>query len=305
MNNGKTPSDKQIVLVVEDESSVREFIKVVLLDAGFEAIEAENGKKAVEMLKSKAGQIDIIVSDLMMPVMNGLELAKFNYDNSGLPFVVLTALYDTHMAINLLKYNVQDYVIKPIDDEKKFITVINNAAMRNLKRMMSHVELEPIYGNVSNLFILSRRSQLLQAIDWVRRQTQTVLAGKEGDKFVNYVHEFLVNSFEHGNLRIGEAEKSALLENGEYETEIKKREAECKARIEVDIAILKNRVSVKIVDEGKGFDFEKYLHMSEEMLIDRLNMPNGRGIYIAAAYFDSIEYSDGGASVLLTKNVPG
>lgn len=294
---------KQTVLAVEDESAVREFITLALQDAGYEVVSAANGRQAVEALKNMSGKIDVIVSDLMMPGMNGLELAKYNYENNSLPFVVCTALYDTHMAINLLKYGVQDYVIKPIDDEQNFVNIVNNAAMRNFRKMFKQDDAEPIYGNVSSITIPSRRSQILLAIDWVRAQTSAKLNLKEGEKFLNYVHEFLVNSYEHGNLNIGEDAKSELLNSGNYEKELKTRELECQKKITVELAILNNRISIKISDEGSGFDFDKYMHMSEQTLIDRLSMPNGRGIYIAAAYFDSIEYTNGGAAVMLTKNV--
>lgn len=293
---------KQTVLAVEDEYAVREFITLALQDAGYDVVGAESGKQAVECLRSMPNKIDVIVSDLMMPGMNGLELAKYNYENYGLPFVVCTALYDTHMAINLLKYNVQDYVIKPIDDEKNFIGIVNNAAMRNFRKMFKE-EAEPIYGNVSTITLPSKRSQILLAIDWVRMQTAEKFTVREGEKFLNYVHEFLMNAYEHGSLGIGEQGKAELLNHGKYETELKTREAVCEAKITVDMAILKNRISLKISDEGRGFEFAKYIHMSEQTLIDRLYMPNGRGIYIAASYFDSVEYSNGGAAVMLTKTI--
>jgi CheY-like chemotaxis protein len=298
-----TDIGKQTVLAVEDEPAVREFITLALQDAGYDVVGAENGRQAVELLKNMPNKVDVIVSDLMMPVMNGLELAKFNYENNGLPFVVCTALYDTHMAINLLKYNVQDYVIKPIDDEQSFVNIVNTAAMRNFRRMFKQDDAEPLYGNVSTITIPSKRSQMLLAIDWVRMQTAEKLSAREGEKFLNYTHEFLMNSYEHGSLKLGETEKAELLNHGNYEKELKTREGECQAKITIDLAILKNRISLKISDEGNGFEFERYLHMSEQTLIDRLYMPNGRGIYIAAAYFDSIEYTNGGSSVMLTKNV--
>ncbi|MBI3794471.1 MAG: response regulator [Nitrospinae bacterium] len=295
-------TEKQTVLVVDDEEAVREFLSLTLQDAGYAVVGAENGKDASEILKKPGNNIDVIVSDLMMPVMNGLELAKYNYDNNNLPFVVCTALYDTHVAINLLRYNVQDYVVKPIDNEKLFVSIVNVAAMRNIRKMLMQEEVEQSYGNVSNIKVGAKRNQILLAIDWVRRLTEGLLSARESDKFINYAHEFLINSFEHGSLKIGEDGKSTLLNNGRYEQELKKREQTCDSKISVDLAVLKNRISIKISDEGDGFDFEKYLRMSEQTLMDRLSLPNGRGIYIAAAYFDSIEYFDGGASVMLTKN---
>ena len=62
-------------LVVDDDASVRKFIKAVLQSAGYQISEAENGLQALELLRKLCGAVDLLVSDIKMPVMDGLALA--------------------------------------------------------------------------------------------------------------------------------------------------------------------------------------------------------------------------------------
>ena len=65
----------KISLVVDDEPSVRDFIVAVLQSDGFHTIEAENGVQALELLNKLGGAVDLLVSDIKMPLMDGFTLA--------------------------------------------------------------------------------------------------------------------------------------------------------------------------------------------------------------------------------------
>lgn len=83
---------KKKILIVDDEPDIRIFLKTVLLDAGFEAMTADNGKRALE--KIKECKPDLISLDLVMPRMRGITLLKClqnNPDLSDIPFIVVTA----------------------------------------------------------------------------------------------------------------------------------------------------------------------------------------------------------------------
>jgi two-component system cell cycle response regulator CpdR len=67
-------SDKRS-LIVDDEPSVRRFIKAVLQKDGYETWEAENGLQALELIRELCGAVDLLVSDIRMPIMDGIALA--------------------------------------------------------------------------------------------------------------------------------------------------------------------------------------------------------------------------------------
>ncbi|MCX7792909.1 MAG: transporter substrate-binding domain-containing protein [Thermodesulfovibrionales bacterium] len=70
------PSGDESILIVEDNKAVREFMKSVLIELGYRVYEAEDGIKALEILKEKEGKVDLLITDLIMPKMRGDRLAK-------------------------------------------------------------------------------------------------------------------------------------------------------------------------------------------------------------------------------------
>lgn len=83
----------QVLLLVDDDADIRESLQLVLEDMGYRVRIAENGKDALENLKL-APKPDIIVTDLMMPVMNGFEFLQALREHpkfGGIPIVVMSA----------------------------------------------------------------------------------------------------------------------------------------------------------------------------------------------------------------------
>lgn len=113
-------SRKIKVLCVEDEQEIRENIADILRDEGFEVFEAGNGKQGFDVfLKTKP---DIIVSDIMMPELDGYGLLKLireskNVRNNTVPFIFLTALGQKDNVIKGVELSANDYLVKPIDFE--------------------------------------------------------------------------------------------------------------------------------------------------------------------------------------------
>ncbi len=105
------------ILCIEDENDVRELIVEELVDAGFEVLEAENGRVGLELILTKWP--DIILCDISMPDMDGKELLaeiQLNYPElSATPFIFLTALTDKRDLIDGLTAGADDYLTKPID----------------------------------------------------------------------------------------------------------------------------------------------------------------------------------------------
>jgi DNA-binding response OmpR family regulator len=107
------------ILCVEDEEDLRKDIVEELRDAGYELLEAENGKIALETII--ASKPDLVLCDISMPVMGGYELLeeiKSNHpDRCDLPFVFLTALADRSHIVMGKKLGADDYLTKPVDYE--------------------------------------------------------------------------------------------------------------------------------------------------------------------------------------------
>ncbi|HWR75568.1 MAG TPA: response regulator [Bacteroidales bacterium] len=105
--------DEPVLLFVEDNEELRSFLKIILSDS-FHVIEAGNGSEGLEIARSQLP--DIIITDLMMPVMDGLEMArriKEEVTTSHIPIVVLTAKTDLDTQVEALKTGVDDFITKP------------------------------------------------------------------------------------------------------------------------------------------------------------------------------------------------
>lgn len=102
-----------VLLLVEDNETMLEFMSERLLEV-FTVETAKNGQEALEVLRSR--RIDLVISDIMMPVMNGWELCKeikSDMDLSHIPVIFLTAKNDIDSKINGLKIGAEAYVEKP------------------------------------------------------------------------------------------------------------------------------------------------------------------------------------------------
>lgn len=109
------------VLIVDDEPFIRQGLKLLIKwkDHGCEIIgEASNGNEAMEIIKNQS--VDLVITDIKMPVMNGLELIKCVKDNgyNNIKFIVLSGFYEFEYAKTAIKYGVKDYVLKPIQKDE-------------------------------------------------------------------------------------------------------------------------------------------------------------------------------------------
>lgn len=109
------------VIVVDDESDVRDVIRLQLEQKGLNVLEAEDGQKAIEILKTGDNLVNVglILCDIRMPKVNGVEcIDYFKQEAPSIPIVVITGYPDTELAIGLMKKGVKDYLVKPVEKEK-------------------------------------------------------------------------------------------------------------------------------------------------------------------------------------------
>lgn len=101
------------ILIVEDDEDIREILKIYLKAEAFEILEAEDGKKAYEILENV--KPDIIILDLMLPDINGLNICKNVRTKYNCPIIMLTAKTADQDKIIGLTYGADDYITKPFN----------------------------------------------------------------------------------------------------------------------------------------------------------------------------------------------
>ena len=110
---------KKKILVVDDEQDVRETLESVLSKLDYDPIVAPGGKEALELIKKN--NVDIVLSDLYMPEMDGIELLKrVKTENRNIVFLMITAHPTIETAVDAIKKGAYDYLTKPfhIDEVK-------------------------------------------------------------------------------------------------------------------------------------------------------------------------------------------
>lgn len=140
------------ILVVEDEAHVVSFIKKGLTEEGFEVTVAFDGKSGLQMAMKNT--FDIIVLDIMLPEMNGLEVCKaIREENPQVPILFLTALGTSENVVLGLENGADDYLVKPfkfIELVARIKTLIRRAEGKPLKKKERKIEENYIhtFGNL-------------------------------------------------------------------------------------------------------------------------------------------------------------
>lgn len=110
---------KRLALTIDDSRTIREMVSFTLKNVGFDVIEAEDGLKAIEILGHQ--KPDIIITDLNMPNMNGIELIKhirFNLGIRSTPILMLTTEYTEEKKNAGREVGATGWIVKPFDPEK-------------------------------------------------------------------------------------------------------------------------------------------------------------------------------------------
>jgi CheY-like chemotaxis protein/AraC-like DNA-binding protein len=166
------------VLVVDDNADMRSFIRSILAEH-YTVVEAANGQEALNILLER--NIDFIVSDLMMPVMDGLELSrrvKENFSISHIPFLMLTAKTTPDARLESYRIGVDEYLLKPFDEAILLARI--EGILRNKRRYQNNFSLDM---NVDELNI----------------ETES-----RDSKFVNQVMDVIKENYKNSYFEVGD-----------------------------------------------------------------------------------------------------
>jgi two-component system, NtrC family, response regulator AtoC len=126
MNNSKR------ILAVDDEPSMRRLLEISLKQAGYQPILASDGFEALSLLRK--GGIDLVVSDLHMPGMDGLRLLKkMNEESLQMPVIIVTAKGEVSSAVEAMKLGASDYIQRPFDLETLELAIEKALSVSKLK----------------------------------------------------------------------------------------------------------------------------------------------------------------------------
>lgn len=154
-------NDVRHILIVDDDERIRSLLKTYLVRNQFFISDAHNADKAIYLFKRF--DLDLIITDLMMPIINGYELTKKIRELSEVPIIMLTAISDNDDKIKSWESGINDYIAKPFEP-KELLFRINNIFDRD--RFISNKVRNFNFGEFEfdiskgNLFLNNKRINL-------------------------------------------------------------------------------------------------------------------------------------------------
>ena len=156
------------VLIVDDEPDLRWVLAGLFRDAGYDTTEMPDAESALQ--SAVEAPPDVVVSDVRMPGMDGVELlGKLTERDPDLPVVLLSAIEDLDTAVGAMKLGAYDFVKKPFDRERLLATVDRAAERRHLHRELAELK-DRLEERQVNLGVSARAQELDRTLDLVAPQ---------------------------------------------------------------------------------------------------------------------------------------
>lgn len=288
------------VLVVDDSPIDRQLVGGLLKQETDWAVEfAEDGSEALDAVRRSPP--DLIVTDLQMPGLNGLELvAAVRKSFAQVPIILMTGKGTEEIAVEALHAGAASYVPKRalsamlVETSRRVLSAFqedrHRAALQ--KRLESREEVYDIENDVNLLLSLSRHLQQTLGDAWGLDRTDRLRSGTAFE-------EALLNALYHGNLEVSSDLKE--VDHTAFYRLVEERRMAApwqSRRIRVAIRLTNDELSVAIRDEGPGFDPSKLPDPTDPEYLAR---PCGRGIMLMRAFMDDVRYNSQGNEVTLVR----
>jgi DNA-binding NarL/FixJ family response regulator len=294
-----------IVLVVDDSAMQRHLATNLLKQlADIELIEANAGKAAIAMIERH--RPDVVLTDLQMPGMNGLELVDYvRKHHPSVPVVLMTAFGSEDIAIEALRRGAASYVSKRrmatdlTDTVRSLLGVVR--CQRDTQRVMDQITERESHFEIENDLSL-----VGPLVDHIEAGLARLNLCDETDliRVAVALREALANAIDHGNLEL-RSELRATDPSAYYRLRDERRRAEPYAARRVHVAVRETRTEARFVvhDEGRGFDPSILPDATDPANLER---EYGRGLLLIRTFMDTVHHDDGGRQITMVKCVePG
>jgi DNA-binding NtrC family response regulator len=183
-----------VILIVEDEAKMRRLLELNLGEDGFTTLSAEDAETGLKLLRDNS--VDLVVTDLKLPGMNGQEFLEIiKRQNAALPVVVMTAFGSVETAVDAMKAGASDYVLKPFSLAEMRLVIRKELDVRNLREENRSLR-EALGKRYSHPNVVARSPKMQEVLSTVERVAPTnatvLLGGESGvgkDLIARAIHE--------------------------------------------------------------------------------------------------------------------
>src|SRR3990172_9389966 len=159
------------VLIVDDEKNLLEFLNIMLAQEGYDVAVAFGGKEAVDILKNN--EFDVVVTDIKMPRVNGLEVLKFIKENSPDTIVIMITAFASHeTAVEAMKAGAYDYITKPFNNDQIKLVIKKSVEKRLLVRENLYLK-RKLGKEADSRDIIGKSEKIKEVFDLVEKVAKT------------------------------------------------------------------------------------------------------------------------------------
>lgn len=299
-----------IILVVDDSEVDRKLIGGLLkCKLDWIVQYASDGAEAAELV----GQVfpDVVITDLQMPVMDGIELcAEVKREHPHVPILLTTGVGSEALAVDALKAGAASYVPKNRLADSLVDTVEQVLAISKRQRIKESLltnSMESRYRFELN----NDQNMILATVDYLTMEMEAVGigGGAEQRQASIALEEAMLNAMFHGNLELNSdqvQQARCAFHDGRVSKEVEQRASSAPysdRRLFVTLELSKQKVTMKVRDEGRGFDPKAHLENAAQLKQFSGSGESGRGLTLIKSFSDKVQFDHAGNTILMTLNV--
>jgi CheY-like chemotaxis protein len=296
-------SQNLTAVIVEDSPTQAISIRQRVQRCGFSVRWAANGEAAIDFVKQQVPTV--VLTDLDMPVMNGLQLTEqLSREFPGLPIVLMTADGSEEIAVQALRAGAANYVPKQkLDHDLPRVLEDVLAIVRVSKGQYSVGQF--LTETASHFWLPNDISLIPPLVSRLQKnlERKNVFSAGELMRIGIALREALMNAIEHGNLELS----SALREEDDdayrnLADERRRHDPFCNRRVRVCATESRIGVTFVIADEGPGFDPKS---LPDPTAPENLEKASGRGLLLIRSFMDEVTHNAAGNEITLVKFADG
>jgi len=294
------------ILVVEDSATQAVQIRGLLEEADYEVDLASNGKEALQRLRSGPG-VDLVLTDMVMPVMDGLQLVRaIRVYHSAIPVILMTSQGTDAIAIEALEDGAAGYVPK---------SQVSLRLADEIAQVLNVSQINRSYERLLGCLVRNQFSfQLTNDVALIDPLIDLLLQMMMGMKLCDStdrirvglaIENALLNALYRGNLEISTAEmpstRELLLQEPPSAGLVEQRLLQapyCERKIYVDAVMSSDEARFFIRDQGPGFDVTKLPGRGDP---DVLESEGGRGLLLIQTFMDEVTFNAVGNEITMLK----